>query len=132
MKEVIRYIISGGIAAVVDLGALYIFVHWFHLQYLVSVVIAFIIAFVFSFLLQKFMTFREYSKKRIPKEATLYFAVSLINLLFNTSLMYVGVSVLHIQYLVSQFLVNGLIAIGSFFVYKYLIFPVKINEEAQN
>lgn len=131
-NRIFRYLISGGTAAGFDIGFLYILVRFFHLPYLPSVVAAFLAAFAISFTLQKFFTFSEDSVTRIPKEASYYFIVTLLNLVINTGLMYIFVSDLRIHYLISQFIVNGLLAIYSYFIYKYLIFYPISNAENQD
>ncbi|MBX4200299.1 GtrA family protein [Candidatus Parcubacteria bacterium] len=120
--RIIRYLISGGTAAVVDLGVLYILVHVLRVQYLISAVVGFIVAFGASFIMQKYFTFQEDSKDRIPVELSTYLLVSLINLGLNTLGMYLSVDIMHLQYLGAQFIVNGILAIYSYFVYKYLVF----------
>lgn len=132
--KIAKYIISGGTAAVVDLAALYIFVEWFHMWYVLSAVLAFLVAFCFSFTLQKFWTFKDRATQQMHKQATVYFVVSVINLGVNTLLMYIFVEYLHIHYFVSQIIAGGLLAISSFFIYSRFIFPVKSEQasEAQN
>lgn len=120
--RVTRYLFSGGVAATTDLGLLFALVHIFHIRYLLSAMVAFVFALAVSFILQKFVTFDERSKERIPAQITIYFCVALLNLGLNTLFMYVGVEKIHLHYLLAQFLANGIIAFYSFFVYRHLVF----------
>ncbi|TAL49397.1 GtrA family protein [Patescibacteria group bacterium] len=120
--QVFRFLFAGGTAAVVDLGLLYVLVQIFQMWYLVAAIIAFIAAFSVSFIMQKFMTFGEYSRERIPKQLTLYLIIALANLVLNTFFMYVQVDIMRFHYLVAQILASGVIALYSFFVYKHLVF----------
>lgn len=120
--RIIRYLISGGTAAAIDIGLLYLFVKLLHFWYLGSAVAAFIITFAASFLLQKFFTFKEDSRERVPVELSTYLFVSLINLGLNTLGMYLCVGILHVHYLAAQFIVNGILAVYSYFIYKYFVF----------
>lgn len=121
-QRLLRYLISGGTAAAVDLLFLFLFTDGFGFHYLTSAILAFLVAFVVSFLLQKFWTFQDESVERVHKQVIVYFAVSAVNLLLNTLLMYVLVDWMHIWYMGAQFLASGLIACESFFVSRYVIF----------
>ncbi len=120
--RVIKYILAGGTATVVNLILLYFLTEFFQLWYLISSAIAFIISFFVSFYLQKFWTFQDKDKKKIYQQIRLYGIVALANLGLNTGLMYFSVDILKIWYLLAQILISGLIAIESFLIYKFLIF----------
>src|SRR3989344_8484307 len=83
MKIIIKYIISGGTAAIVDLTILY-FLDSLGMYYLISVNIAFIIAFIVSFSLQKYWTFNDSRGNRTHYQMIIYFVVSVINVFINT------------------------------------------------
>ena len=119
---VVRFLVSGGTAAVALLGLLYLFTDIFGVWYLVSSIIAFIGAFIVSFTLHKFWTFNDHNLKRAPFQATSHLFVGLINLGLNTILLYTLVDILQVYYLFAQILISGAIAVGSFFVYKHFIF----------
>lgn len=119
-QRLLRYLTAGGTAATVDIGALYVFTHFFSINYLVSSIFAFLIAFGVSFTLQKFWTFQDQSTDNVHAQATLYFVVAGINLFLNTLLMYFFVDILHRHYLVAQMLSSGLIACESFFISRIL------------
>lgn len=118
----VRFLISGGSAAVVLLSLLYFFTDVVGLWYLASSVLAFLGAFVVSFTLHKFWTFADGNLDRAPIQAAAHFTAGLVNLGLNTLFLYVLVDYVGMHYLVSQIIVSGTIAIGSFFVYKHFIF----------
>jgi putative flippase GtrA len=122
IHRLIRYVISGGTAALIDLILLYICTDLLHWWYLISAVVAFVIAITASFFLQKFWTFEDRGTGRMHRQAALYAAVSVVNVGVNTFLMYAFVDMLHIHYLLSQILASGIIALASFFVYRRFIF----------
>ena len=90
--------------------------------YLLAAVVAFLVAVAVSFMLQKFFTFNDYTKSKTGKQAAFYLGFQVFNLCFNTLLMYVGVDLLHTQYLVAQILISGIMAVYNFFVYKHFVF----------
>jgi len=114
----IRYIISGGSGAVVNLGTLYALTHIVGVWYLTASVIAFILSFVVSFTLQRIWTFDIRTRDGIARHGVLYLFVALGNLLFNTAFVYLLVEYLQVWYLLAQLLSGMLIALVSFFVYR--------------
>ncbi len=118
----LRFLISGGTAALVLLGVLSALTEVLEVWYLASSVIAFCCAFVTSFTLHKFWTFNDPHLQRVPLQASAHLVVGLINLGVNTALLYMFVEYFHVHYLVSQILISGGIAVVSYFVYKHVIF----------
>lgn len=125
-SRVFRYLTSGGITALVLFISLIIFREVLGFWYLLASVLSFCLSVVTSFSLQRFWTFRDNEDKNTHKQFLFFVAVSVCNLAINTSLMYVAVSIFDIQYLIAQFIVTGLIAFITFFVYRDIIFRHKL------
>ncbi len=120
--RLLRYLISGGTALVLDLGLLYFFTDVLLIHYLTSAILAFVLTFFVSFTLQKFWTFQDNTTDKVHVQAAIYFLVALVNLGLNTALMYLFVDVMGVWYLGAQFLASGLLAFESFFISRYVIF----------
>ncbi len=120
--KILRFLISGGTSAAVDLGLLYIFTDIFGIWYLTSTVFAFIIAFFVSFGLQKFWTFRDHSRDGMSAQAGVYFVIAGCNLALNTLLVYAFVDHLGFHYLLAQIVASLLIACESYFIYQRFVF----------
>lgn len=75
--EFIRYSIGWWLAAILDLFVLWICTDIFSIYYLLSALIAFIISFTFGYIFQKYITFRDKSKKHL-KQGGLFLAFQLI------------------------------------------------------
>lgn len=118
----IKFVISGGSAAVVNIGLLFVLTHFGGVHYLLSSVMSFCAAFFVSFLLQKFWTFKNMQKEAMHWQMAAFLLVSLINLGINTTLMYVLVEFFRVWYLAAAVISGLLLAIVSFFIYKYIIF----------
>lgn len=118
----VRYVISGGTAAVVDLSALYIFNNIFDIHYILAAIMAYLVAFFVSFTLQKFWTFRSHSTENIHSQAIFYLGVSLFGLTINTMLMYLFVDFFHVSVLLSQIFVGLIVACCTFPLSRYLVF----------
>lgn len=132
-QQTIRYLLSGGSAFATGITLLFILVQFFHVWYLLAAVGSFIISVYVSFIMQKFFTFNDYGKEKIRQQKALYLGIQIFNLSLNTLLMYIGVDVLNMHYIISQILVGGTIAVYSFFIYKHMIFcPDVSNKIAEN
>jgi len=119
--KIVRYVISGGTAAFVDLSLLYVFTDIFGIWYILSSIVAFLIAFIVSFTLQKFWTFKDNSRENISSQVIIYLVVTSLNLGLNTLGIYAFVHYLTFYYLAAQIIVSLFIAVESYFVY-HLVF----------
>ncbi len=117
-KRITRFIMAGAIGAVVNIGILYLATDIFGIYYLYSAIVSFILASLVSFTLQKVFTFEDRSTDTIHTQFSVFFAVSVFNLVFNTALLWFFVSVIGIWYILAQVIVSGLIAITSFLLYR--------------
>lgn len=118
----IKYIFSGGTAAMVDFTILYFLTDLMGLWYLYSAVAAYIASFLTAFLLQKFWTFRDFRMDQLGRQLFLYGSISVAGLGINSILMYLLVSVWGLWYILAQFIISGLLAIGSFLINKTFTF----------
>jgi putative flippase GtrA len=113
---IFRYIVSGGTAAVVDLGLLYILYDVMEIHYLTAAILAFLCAFVVSFTLQKFWTFRNTSRENMHAQVVAYLGSSLLGLALNTLLMYIFVDLLSVHVLLAQVFAGAMVACCTFFI----------------
>lgn len=124
--EVARFITSGSIAAFTNLTLLYLFTSIVGIWYIFSAVIAYMISISVSFTLQKFWTFSHHSLKKTYSEIFWYIVNNVFSLVINIAGLYVLVEYVSMWYLAAQFILLVLIAIWSFFIYRFLIFrPIK-------
>lgn len=115
--HLIRYIFSGGMGAITNLGLLYILTDLVGLYYLVSGMIAFSCAVVVSFIMQKKWTFQDHSTEETHKKFVIFLGISLINLGVNTLLLYFFTDIGGFHYLISQIFAGGIVALWSYFIY---------------
>lgn len=120
--KLIRYLTSGGMAMLTNLGSLFVLVNYFGLHYLSSSVIAFVISITVSFSMQKFWTFQDHPIQDIRAQFTRYLAVILTNLTLNTAIVYVLAEKFAIWYLLAQLIAGIVIAFTGYFAYKHLVF----------
>ena len=120
--KVIRYVIAGSTAASVNIFILFILVHFFSVHYLFASVCAVLSSMAFGFILQKYWTFRNHESNALHVQAVGYFIIGGLNLVINTSLMYLFVTVFGIWYLAGQVLAGVVIAITGFLGYQKFVF----------
>lgn len=120
--KLIRYLISGGTAALVNWTTLFLLVHFAQMYYLYATILAFIVSIAASFTMQKFWTFRDNQVHDIHKQFTRYLGVISLSLLLNTALVYLLVEKMHTWYLLAQIIATVIIAITNFFAYRHFVF----------
>jgi putative flippase GtrA len=128
-KKIVRFLISGGVAFTVHFAILIPLVEIGKLHPVLASVVAFVFAFGVSFTLQKFWTFKDPSITEAPMQVTRYFGIALMNLGLTALLMYVFVERSRIYYILAQIMTTGLIAIESYFLYKYLVFTKPVPSQ---
>lgn len=127
---IIRYIISGGTSAFVNLSTLSILYYIFHLYYIFASIVAFSVAFFVSLVLHKFWTFKDHSMDGVRKQAGKYLGVSTFGLVLNTSILYICVDTVHMYVFVGQIVAGILTACVTFFISRDYVFnqnSIQIN-----
>ena len=119
---IVRYIISGGTSATVNLSFFYLFFNIFSIHYLISNIIAFSIAFGVSLGLQKFWTFRDHSTENIHIQGLFYFLNSIFGLGINTLILYICVDFLGIMPIIGVVIAGGSTALCTFQISRRYIF----------
>ncbi len=127
-KSVIKFIIAGCLAGGSDLVFLFIFHGLFLWNIVLSTSSAFILAFLVSFTLQKFWTFRDYQNK-VVQQLVLYILNALLGLYLNGYFMHLLVVKYAVWYILSQIIVNLVLAFWNFVVYKFIIFKTNQSHE---
>lgn len=121
-QQVLRFLVTGGIAFSVNISVFFLSTDIAHVHYLLSTVFAFLASFMISFLMQKFWTFQDHSREEWHVQFSLYLALQLTNLVLNEGLLYAFVEYLGIRPVFSQAIIALGLAVTSFFVSKVYIF----------
>jgi len=119
--RVLRFLVSGGLAAAVNVASLYIFTEYLAVWYIYSSVFAFFIAFAVNFCLQKYWVFESPEYHKIPRQLPLHLGAALFNnLLLNTAILFCLVEYAHLWYIFAQILTSAVIAVESFVVFRWI------------
>lgn len=126
---IVRYLISGGTSASVNIGIFSLLHYYYGLHYIISNVIAFCIAFCVSLILQKFWTFQDHSTDNIHVQGLFYLVSSLIGLGINTTILYISVDLLGLPPIAGVVIAGTLTAMCTFQINKRYIFKQTVNLE---
>lgn len=122
-KEVILYLLFGVLTTLVNIFSFYLLVHIFLINVYVSNIIAWIISVLFAFFTNKSLVFESKSKgKKALKEMYSFFFFRIISLLFDMGSMYIFISILNLNDLISKILANILVVVLNYIFSKCLIF----------
>ena len=117
-----RYIISGGTSATVNLAVLSILYYIFGVYYLLASIFSFLVAFFVSLTLHKFWTFKDPSMEGAPLQAGKYLMSSIFGLAINTSFLYIFVDFMHLYVFLGQIFAGAITASITFFISRDHIF----------
>lgn len=129
-KEGILYLFFGALTTFVNIISYTIIAKLMHIDYLVSNVIAWILSVLFAYVTNKKYVFesKTTTKKELLKEMSSFFVARILSLLLDMVVMYIGISLLHINDIVIKVLSNVLVIIANYFMSKLFIF----NKEKKN
>ena len=117
----IRYSLGWGLAALLDLFLLYMFTDIVGLYYLYSAVLAFIISVTLAYFFQKYITFRNYSKKHLS-QWSIFFVFQLIGQTVYMSMLRIGVDILHTHYMLVAIIAKWIVFLRNYISNYYFNF----------
>lgn len=109
-----RYIFVGGIAAVVNIGMLYIFTDIFKIYYLLSNVFSFSLGLIVNYILSKKFVFQDEKAISKSKEFIIYAIIGVLGLIIDTLLVGLMTSILGLYYMLSKIISTILVFIWNF------------------
>ena len=120
LSQIFRFAIVGGGAFIIDSSLLFILTEYLHVYVLISSVISFIVSLIFNYLLSIFWVF-DVTKKQTVKDVLLFAFLSTIGLGINQVVMYLGVEVLHIYYMLCKLASTFIVMVYNFITRKIFI-----------
>lgn len=119
----IKYVFFAGIATLVDIGFLYIFVEYFKVWYFYAAIFSYFLGMFTNYLLNKFLNFQNKSSKVI-QQFGLFALVALIGLGLNQFILYALVEWFLVSYILAKVIAVFFVMFWSFFGHKKLTFKV--------
>jgi glycosyltransferase involved in cell wall biosynthesis len=118
--QVLRFLISGTIAAIVNFTTFYVLISFGNVWYVLASGLAFLVAFAASFVMLKYWTFHSMEVAKIRRQLPLHFTAAFVNLMFNVGIVYFLVAYGHVWPLFSQIAATAIIAFESFFIFRVI------------
>ena len=119
-KQIMRFGIVGFIAFFIDYFLLYILTDYFHIYYLISSTISFTVSLIVNYILSIYWVF-DVKKKQTFKEVLLFVILSIIGLIINQIIMYIGSDLLHVYYMICKLFATFIVMIYNFITRKIFI-----------
>lgn len=120
-KQIIRFGIIGGLAFLIDYALLYICTDIVGIHYLISSIISFTVSVIFNYILSIKWVF-EVDERTDPKRNFLLFIIfSVIGLGINEVIMYVGVTMWEIYYMLTKIFATFIVMIFNFITRKIFL-----------
>ena len=128
-KEIINYLIFGGLTTLVSIGTYALFTIVFNIDYLVSNVLSWIIAVLFAFITNKLFVFasKSRSKKQVSKEIVSFFFFRIVSLGIEMIIMYVFVYLLSINDLITKVIAQVIVILSNYIFSKVFVFKNQIK-----
>ena len=120
VKQLIRFGIVGVIATIIDYVILYLLTEYLDVYYLMSSTISFIISLIVNYLLSIYWVFAV-KKKQTIKEVMLFIILSVIGLIVNQLILYIGTNIFNLYYMMSKLIATILVMIYNFITRKKFI-----------
>ena len=126
-KEIILYLVFGGLTTLVNYASYFIFSHLINCSVVTSTIIAWIIAVLFAYITNKLWVFESKSikKKALLKEAVSFFAARAFSGVLDVGIMALFVDELHFNDLIIKILSNIVVIIINYILSKFWIFKKK-------
>lgn len=131
-KEIINYIIVGGLTTVVSMGIFYGSTWTFldgndAIELQIANVISWVGAVVFSYFANRIFVF-ESKEQNILKEFVAFISSRLLTLLLDMGTMFVLATLLQINYNISKIVAMVIVTVGNYVIGKFLVFKKKDNK----
>lgn len=121
VSQILRFLIVGGTAFVIDYVTLYIFTEFFNINFLISTALAFIISVIFNYIASIFWVFNVDVNKNSKQTFVIFIFLSIVGLLITEVIMWFGVNVININYLLVKIFATGIVMIFNFITRKLFL-----------
>ena len=121
-SQIIRFMIVGGITFSLDMTVLVILTDYFEVHYLISAATGFISGSTLNYVFSIFFVFHSGRFNRRKNEFIIFIILTLIGVLFNHGIMYLGHGIFMISYKMVKVVSLFAVTIFNFLTKKYVVF----------
>lgn len=119
----IRYNIFAGFSTLLDLILIYVLTEFFNIWYMYSVTIGYIVGVSTNYILNKYLTFKNKSRK-IVLQFGLFVTIALIGLLLNQIIIYLLVEFIGMWYMLAKIIAVVIVMFWNFSRHKKWTFKI--------
>ena len=118
----LRYFFWGIMTTGVNVSAYYIFANCIEIPYLISNLLAWLLSVSFAFFTNKYFVFDSNTKRSAVKNYFYFIGSRVLTGCLDMTLMYILITMISVNDVISKILVNIIVIIANFLVSKYYIF----------
>lgn len=119
IKQILRFLVVGGTATVIDYSIFAILTQFLNIHYLVAQVISFTISLMFNYVASTKWVFN--ANKQNKKQIIIFVVLSVIGLGINSLLLFIGVDLMSIHELIAKLFATAIVMIYNFITRKLII-----------
>lgn len=120
LNQLLKFGIVGFIAFLIDYAILFILTDFVGINYLISSAISFVVSLIFNYIASIKFVF-EVGHEQTSKDMFTFVFLSVIGLIINEIIMYIGVDILNINYLVVKIGATAIVMVYNFVTRKIFI-----------
>ena len=114
MKKIIRFIVVGGIATLIDFVFLYIFKEFLNFNVILANTLSFIISVTYNYIASITWVFDVNKNKNKNIQFIIFIIFSVVGLIINNVILYILTDKLNIYYLISKVIATLIVMVFNF------------------
>lgn len=114
IQQVLKFGVVGFIAFGIDFGVMVACTELLGIDPVISAAISFIVSVTFNYLASMRYVFTHREDMTPAREFAIFVVLSIIGLLINEAIMWVGVNALHINYMFTKIVATGIVMVWNF------------------
>lgn len=118
VNKIIKFIIVGGIATIIDFAFLYIFKEFLNIDVIIANTLSFIISVTYNYIASITWVFDVNKNKNKNVQFILFIVFSIVGLIINNVILYILTDKLNIYYLISKVIATIIVMIFNFITRK--------------
>lgn len=121
IEQFMKFGVVGVIAFFIDYGLLAFCTEILHINYLVSATISFTVSVIFNYVASMRYVFKHKEDMSRRREFIIFVVLSVIGLIINNVLMWAGVEILHVHYLIVKIFATAVVMVWNFVTRKIFL-----------
>ena len=121
VRQILRFIVVGGLAFVIDFSVLVALTELIGINYLTAATISFIVSLIFNYILSIYWVFKDRLTKTNFWQMLMFVLLSVMGLLINNGMMWASVELIGINYMIGKFVATAVVMVFNFVTRKILL-----------